>query len=95
MYFRFGAAVALILMIWGCEILLSNKSDRLRQEINAQHEQMEVMRDYQAHLRIRTARLSLLPSERTVKVSPLLKTEEGSKHITHERPVVPLLQIEH
>ncbi|VAX37112.1 hypothetical protein MNBD_PLANCTO02-850 [hydrothermal vent metagenome] len=93
MYFRFVSALALILLIFIGGILLEKKNTQLRKEMNAQHEQMEAMQDYYAHLRIRTARMTLLPE---AQHSTQLKNEESKMEteLTEEKKsVVPLLDI--
>ncbi len=93
MYFRFGSALALILLIFIGGIFLEKKNLKLRKETNAQHEQMEAMQDYHAHLRIRIARMTLLPE---TQHSTKLKNEEPKKktELTEEKKsVVPLLDI--
>ena len=87
MYVRFAAAIAFILLIWCVDVRLAKKSAALQSQVNQQYHQMETLRDYHAQLRMRTTRLSLLPT------TNINKTTDSKPSTKAKQPAVPLLRI--
>lgn len=57
MYFRFGSAVVVVVLISLAGTALEKRSLELRREIGRQHYRMEVLRERHARLRLRTQQL--------------------------------------
>ena len=57
LYFRFGSALALVVVISLLGIGLEKRNLQLRREVTRQHFRMEVLRDAHAGLRLKTQQL--------------------------------------
>lgn len=81
MFFRFGAAVCLVVLIALCGTALEKQNLMLRREISRQHYQEEVLVERLSELRLEAQR-------KGTPASLLLPLEQGSFSL--ERPVKPV-----
>ena len=57
MFFRFGCAVVLVVLVSLGGVALEKENLRLRREVSRQHYRLDVLRNEQARLRLRTQEL--------------------------------------
>lgn len=57
MYFRFGSAIVLVVLISLAGIAIEKRGLELRRDVSRQHYQLDILRDTQARLRLRTQEL--------------------------------------
>jgi hypothetical protein len=98
MFFRFGSAVCIVVLISLVGIAIEKRSLDLRRDLSRQHYQMDMLRDQHARLRLKTQELAGIErlfetveqtgSGLTLPQKPP-KSPSASK--SAERPSVPLL----
>ena len=81
MYFRFGAAVCLVVLISLVGIAVEKQSLERRREISRQHYRMDVLKDEHARLRLRSQKLAAI--ERLVETIE----KKGSDLKSPEKPL--------
>lgn len=81
MFFRFGAAVCLVVLISLVGIAIEKQNLERRREISRQHYRMDVLKDEHARLRLRTQKLAAM--ERLVETIE----KKGSELKSPEKPV--------
>lgn len=98
MFFRFGSAVCVVVLISLVGIAIEKRSLQLRRELSRQHYQMDVLRDQHSRLRLKSQELAGIERlfetvERTGSglALPEKPPEVSSEAKSAERPSVPLL----
>lgn len=81
MFFRFGAAVCLVVLISLVGIAIEKQNLERRREISRQHYRMDVLKDEHARLRLHSQKLAAM--ERLVETIE----KKGSELKTPEKPV--------
>jgi len=98
MFFRFGSAVCVVVLISLIGIAIEKRSLELRRELSRQHYQMDILRDQHARLRLQSQELATI--ERLFEhieqpesglTLPEKPRESASAERPASRPKVPLL----
>lgn len=98
MFFRFGSAVCVVVLISLIGIAIEKRSLQLRRELSRQHYQMDILRDQHARLRLQSQELATI--ERLFEhveqpesglALPEKPREPASAEQSASRPKVPLL----
>lgn len=85
MYFRFGSAIVLVVLISLAGIAIEKRSLELRRDVSRQQYQLDILRDTQARLRLRTQELGA-PTR-------LLESIDRGQ-LTVEPPEGPMVELE-
>lgn len=98
MFFRFGSAVCVVVLISLTGIAIEKRSLELRRELSRQHYQMDILRDQHARLRLQSQELATIERlfqtvERTESGLTLPEKPRVDPHGSDSanRPRVPLL----
>lgn len=98
MFFRFGSAVCVVVLISLIGIAIEKRSLELRRELSRQHYQMDILRDQHARLRLQSHELATI--ERLFEhveqpesglTLPEKPRESASAERSASRPKAPLL----